>query len=357
MSIHRLVLTDGLNDIGTGLPNNFLFDCLYCAYPVATLTNQHNSALTLTNIVISTVGGQSVTAIQINGAPISYPYVIPVGGTIDIMFEICGLGTWDFNVVTAEHNNDASYTIPMTPIAGSALWDSTTIDFGSVSFGTTGSVVRTITNIACDTQYIEFTTGLCGSIALSAIPSGVIPVPPGATVSFTLEWTPSYIGQILSCTLYDSAAYCATFNAIGDCIETPPENHFSLVAGLDVAGNYNKLYCCWGCGINVSEFESNVGIPLDVTDLIIDTAGSGVTVNILTINGVAPSFPFIVPAYETFSVQFEICWDEVTSPLNPWTLTIETIQYGLDLAYEVLMICVTSSVYGIWSSKIGRAHV
>ena len=69
MAIHRLVLTSGLNDIDSGLTNNMLCDCWSCDYPIATFTNNHNSALTLTNVIVTYSSLAHVY--QINGAPVS----------------------------------------------------------------------------------------------------------------------------------------------------------------------------------------------------------------------------------------------------------------------------------------------
>jgi hypothetical protein len=349
MSIHRLVLTDGLNPIESGLTNNYLFDCLYGGYPVLTFTNEHTSALTLTNILLAdNPGFQDVSVIWINGASVNYPYTIAQGESIDVLIEFYGSpGTWGLTLVTAEHNNDAQYQFQMTAINGSDLWDSLDMDFGNVPMGTTASIVRTMTNICCDTQYVQFTTGQCAlNSGLVEVGAGIgIPptqVPPGATVSFTLQWTPNAVGQILNCNLYDSVAGCAYFNATGEAVETLPEHHIELVAGLYTDGTVNRLLCCGECGINVSQFENKVGSPLDITNIILDTTSSGVTVNILTINGITPSFPITIPAFEEFTVEFEVCWDGITAPLGTWSLTIETTQYGLDLPYEIAMACIDS---------------
>jgi hypothetical protein len=345
-----------MNPIESGLTNNFLCDCLYCAYPIATFTNEHNSTLTLTNILLTPAGGgQSVSVLQINGSSVSYPYTILEGESIDVLFEICApAGTWTLTLVTAEHTNDAAYQFPMTCINGSALWDSLDVDFGNVPIGSTGTVIRTITNIACDTQYVEFTTGLCGSVGLSQVGGGSpIPIAPGATVPITLQWTPTSVGQVLNCnTLYDSAAACATFTATGLATEVLPENRLLIEGGVlqpgGIEGALNKIFCCWGCGNSSAIFRNNNGTPLTVTDLVINDAGSGYTVSIFSINFAPPSFPFTAAIDEIFYVIFQVCPDSPTLPISEWGMHFVTEEYGDDLDYLFGMSCVTTEMFP-WS--------
>ena len=353
MAIHRLVLTDGMNTVQSGLTNNFLYDCLYCAYPVLTFTNQHNSTLTLTNILYAPNPGQDLLTIQINGAPVSFPYTILEGESIDILVEICGFpATWGMTLVTAEHNNDAQYQFPMTGIQGSDLWDSLDIDFGNVPIGTTGTVIRTITNIACDTQYVEFTTGLCGSVGLSQVGGGSpIPIAPGATVPITLQWTPTSVGQVLNCnTLYDSAAACATFTATGLATEVLPENRLTYEGGsMPLAGDFCKIFCCWGCGNGSAIFRNTNATPLTITDLVINDAGSGVSVSIFSINFAPPSFPFTAAVDQVFWIIFQVCPDEPIVTLGDWSMHFVSQEYGDDLDYVFEMTCIDTPQYFGWT--------
>lgn len=354
MAIHRLVLTDGMNPIESGLTNNYLFDCLYCAYPVLTFTNEHNSTLTLTNIIYDDAPGQSLVTIQINGSPVSYPYTILEGESIDILVELCGPpGTWGMTLVTAEHNNDAQYQFPMTGINGSALWDSLDVDFGNVPVGTSATVTRTITNIACDTQYVQFTTFFCPIPVFIEVGATLIPFPvaPGATVPFTLQWTPASIGQVLSCTnLMESQAGCTLFNPTGLAIEAPPENHLvieggALQEGGIEAGASNKIFCCWGCGNSSAIFRNTGSTTLNVTDLVINDAGSGVSVSIFSINFAPPSFPFTAAPDQVFYVIFQVCPDEPISTLGDWSMHFVTEQYGADPDYIFGMLCIDTTIF------------
>jgi hypothetical protein len=329
---------------------------MYCAYPVLTFTNQHNSTLTLTNIIYAPdSGNQSLVTIQVNGAPVSFPYTILQGESIDILVEICGYpATWGMTLVTVEHNNDAQYQFPMTGINGSDLWDSLNIDFGNVPVGTSATVVRTITNIACDTQYVQFTTYFCASPSgLIQVGAGIgippLAVAPGATVPITLQWTPTSVGQVLNCNLFDSSALCTPFTATGLATEAPPASWIVNEGPLETNGNLNKMFCCYGCGYSENTFRNTYTENLTISDFVIDDASSGVVVSILSINGSSPSYPFIVAPDDTFVIEFEVCWDEVTSPLSPWTGHFVT-QLGaeLDLVFE--MICLTPGTYGGWSS-------
>ena len=356
MAIHRLVLTDGMNPIESGLTNNYLFDCLYCAYPVLTFTNEHNSTLTLTNILLAPAGGgQSVVTIWINGSPPSFPYTILEGESIDVLVEICGPpATWGLTLVTAEHTNDAQYQFPMTAINGSDLWDSLNIDFGNVPVGTSATVVRTITNIACDTQYVRFTTYFCASpsglIQVTGSPGVPVPIPPGATVPITLQWTPVSLGQVLSCNIWENDSGCALFPVTGLAIEAPPENHLvveggNLQTGGIESGSYNKIFCCWGCGNSSAIFRNTGSTTLNVTDLVINDAGSGVSVSIFSINFAPPSFPFTAAPDQVFYVIFQVCPDEPISTLGDWSMHFVTEQYGADPDYIFGMLCIDTTIF------------
>lgn len=356
MAIHRLVLTDGMNPIESGLTNNFLFDCLYCAYPVLTFTNQHNSTLTLTNIIYAPASGnQSIVTIQVNGAPVSFPYTILQGESIDILVEICGFpATWGMTLVTVEHTNDAQYQFPMTGINGSDLWDSLDIDFGNVPVGSSATVVRTMTNICCDTQYVNFTTYFCASPSgLIQVGAGVgippVPVAPGATVPITLQWTPNALGQVLNCNLYDSDAGCANFTATGLATEVLPENRLTYEGGsMSLAGNFCKIYCCWGCGNGSAIFRNTNPTPLTITDLVINDAGSGVSVSIFSINFAPPSFPFTAAVDQVFWIIFQVCPDEPIVTLGDWSMHFVSEEYGDDLDYTFEMLCISTTEYS-WS--------
>lgn len=359
MSIHRLVLTDGMNPIESGLTNNYLFDCLYCAYPVLTFTNQHNSTLTLTNIIYAPASiGQSLTTIFVNGSPASFPYTILQGESIDILVEICGApATWGMTLVTAEHNNDLEYQFQMTAIDGAALWDSLDIDFGNVPMGGSATVTRTITNIACDTQYVSFTTIFCGvGVGLTQItgtPGVPIPIPPGASIPITLQWTPVSLGQVLNCNIWENDSGCASFTVSGLAVEAVPENHLVFEGGFLQEGGvelevYNKIFCCWGCGNSSAVFRNTGTTTLTVTDLVINYAGSGFTVSLLSINFAPVSFPFTAIPDQVFYVIFQVCPDEPIVTLGDWTMHFVTEQYGADPDYTFGMVCIDTPDYGSW---------
>lgn len=121
-------------------------------------------------------------------------------------------------------------------------------------------------------------------------------------------------------------------------------HRIDLIDGLN-DGGINRLLCCagTGCGTNISTFQNIHGSDLNVTDFIIDTTGSGVTVTIVSINGGPVTFPFLVPDGDTFTMEFEVCWDGVTSPLGTWTGQFDTAEHAPDLEFNFLMGCIDSS--------------
>lgn len=351
MSIHRLVLTDGMNPIESGLTNNYLYECRNCASPTLTFTNQHNSTLTLTNIIYAPASpGQTITTIQINGSPASFPYTILQGESIDISVYICGApATWGMTLVTAEHNNDAQYQFAMNAINGSDLWDSTTIDFGTVTMGGSATVTRTITNISCDIQFVSFTISFCGAgsglVQLGTPPGVPVFIPPGTSLPITLEWTPTSVGQSLNCNIFDSAFLCTDFTVTGLAIEAPPEYHLLYEGGfLQEGGAQNKIFCCWGCGNSSAVFRNTGTTTLNVTDLVINDAGSGVTVSLLSINFAPVSFPFTAIPDQVFYVIFQVCPDEPIVSLGNWTMHFVTEEYGDDPDYTFEMLCVDTTI-------------
>ena len=123
------------------------------------------------------------------------------------------------------------------------------------------------------------------------------------------------------------------------------------IDGLYVDGTLNRLLCCAGdgCGTNVSTFQNTHNSDLNVVSFLINTTGSGVTVTLTAIDGLPPSFPFLVVEGGTFTMEFEVCWDGVTSPLGSWIGRFDTFEHAPDTPYSFDMICVDST-YLDWST-------
>lgn len=124
-------------------------------------------------------------------------------------------------------------------------------------------------------------------------------------------------------------------------------NRIEIISGLYADGNANKMLCCDdGCGTNISTFQNTHGSDLNVVSFNIFDAGSGVTVTLLAIDGNPPSFPFLVPDGGTFTMEFEVCWDGVTSPLGTWVGQFDTFEHSPDTPYEFVMSCINASYFG-----------
>ena len=128
-------------------------------------------------------------------------------------------------------------------------------------------------------------------------------------------------------------------------------NRIEIIDGLYVDGNLNRLLCCAGdgCGTNVSTFQNTHGSDLNVVSFFIDTTGSGVTVTLTAIDGLPPSFPFLVEDGATFTMEFQVCWDGVTSPLGSWIGRFDTFEHAPDTPYSFDMLCVDAT-YLDWST-------
>ena len=117
-------------------------------------------------------------------------------------------------------------------------------------------------------------------------------------------------------------------------------NRIEIIDGLLANGGANKFVCCEDCGTNVSTFQNTHGSNLNVTAFNIFTTGAGVNVTLIAIDGLPPSFPFLVPDGGTFTMEFEICWDGVTSPLGTWLGQFDTFEHSPDTPLEFTMACV-----------------
>ena len=183
-----------------------------CQTLTCTVTNTHNTPLTLTNTDLSfNIGAlYSVTGISINGfTPYegNLPIVIPVGGTFQIVMDICHTGSSKFDVgtlkiqfTTAEHGletNNFDFAVAHT------IFPYVTpqpLDFGAVIFGTTGTANLSITNPTIGPMNFYIELGPCAESGFDLhTPINPVTIPGQTTDIIPIEWTPQMLDEILEC--------------------------------------------------------------------------------------------------------------------------------------------------------------
>jgi hypothetical protein len=166
--------------------------------------------LTNTDLLFNSGALYSVTGISINGyTPYegNLPIVIPVGGTFQIVMEICHTGSSKTDVgelsiqfTTAEHgleitkfNFSVAHTIfpYVTPQP---------LDFGAVIFGTTGTANLSITNPTIGPMNFLIELGICAESGFDLhTPINPVTIPGQTTDIIPIEWTPQMLDEILEC--------------------------------------------------------------------------------------------------------------------------------------------------------------
>jgi hypothetical protein len=345
MSIHRFVLTDGLNPVESGLNNGLLCNCSFCQNPVLTFVNQHNTPLTLTNVIIDTASfgdGVAVYLWEINGNPISYPYTVFEGQSIQIEFEVCynyqPTSAFSITLVTAEHNSDQAYEFDTECLDIDDFFSQLVVFFGSVPADTTASQTIQFTNNSMAPYVVAVDFEGCGAVGLAMVPSEVT-VQPGQTVDLDFEWTPPNEGQTLNCAGY-SCTTALLFN--GTSTAAPLIHRLEIVDGGLNPNGTNYLNCCVAYQNTFVTFQNTHNTPVTLNDFFIVDAGSGVNVSFVALSGQPPSFPTINPG-ETIVFEFSVGWDTVTSPLSSWTFQLDTIEHGNEAIYTFAMECVDLS--------------
>lgn len=118
-------------------------------------------------------------------------------------------------------------------------------------------------------------------------------------------------------------------------------HRINIVSGIQPNGPTNYLDCCQVCQTATVTFINDHNSTLNIIDFITDLTGSGLsTVNISAINGLPPSGPIVIASGATFTMDLEICWDGVTSPLGGWDAYFVTAEHGNELAWTFEMECV-----------------
>lgn len=101
----------------------------------------------------------------------------------------------------------------------------------------------------------------------------------------------------------------------------------------------NRLLCCEGCQTAIVTFENVHNSDLNITNFVINDAGTGTAWTITSINGSPPSFPFFIAEGDTFTMDIEICYDGVTDPLGTPTAYFVTVEHGNDASWLFEMTC------------------
>ena len=199
----KIVLVSGLNVYETGTPipppANNLLCCLPCQEVNVIFENVHNSPLTITALSIQDDVTLTATITSINGSAPSFPFVVADGDTFNVKFQICrGTGApspyWKFYFDTVEHRIEDFYYVPMSCVTIDSLASIDTINFIDVVPGTTVTETGSITNNTLEgfTYTISLCPGLTGTNLTATVPVG-------ATIGFTISWSPTSYPEIISC--------------------------------------------------------------------------------------------------------------------------------------------------------------
>jgi hypothetical protein len=352
MSIHRLVLTGGLNPEESGLTNGLLCDCEPCQYPVLTFQNQHNGALTLTNILLNTSAygdGIYVGVMDLNGNPISYPYTVFEGQTIQVTLEVCfnynPTSAFRMTMVTAEHNNDLFYKFNTECVEINDFFSAPSTSFGDVPADSTGSATVGFTNNSMGAFNVNPNFPTCPSGTVVMNPTTLL-VQPGDSVDLEFLWTPQNVGDILNC----AASICnGSVGLTGTAIAGGAIHRIEIIDGGLDPNTTNYLACCQPCQSTFVTFQNTHNTPLTLNDFFITDAGSGVNVSFVNFFSPPPSWPTMNPG-ETVIFKFDVCWDGVTDPLSSWTFMLNTLEHGDELPYTFNMEC--ADLQSMFSSTI-----
>lgn len=195
-------------------PNGNLVWYNCCQTLTCTVTNEHNTTLTLSDIKVKFAPGDNYTVlgISINGVTpwlSNLPISIPVGGTFQFELEICHTGisptetgTLNIGIDTVEHaieNNVFNFgnINDLSPYV-----DPNPLDFGSVIFGTTGTALLDITNPTIGPMDFSIVFGDCFESGFDMhTPTNPVTIGANVTESVPIEWTPQSLGEILQCTI------------------------------------------------------------------------------------------------------------------------------------------------------------
>ena len=118
-------------------------------------------------------------------------------------------------------------------------------------------------------------------------------------------------------------------------------HRINIVSGIQPDGPINYLDCCSVCQTATVTFINDHNTTLNIIDFDLDLIGSGLaSVTITAVNGLPPSVPIVIASGATFTMDLEICWDGVTSPLGNWLGKFITTEHGPELSWSFEMECV-----------------
>jgi hypothetical protein len=191
-----------VNDNGGGTLTNNMVMCIGCQNVVITAQNVHNQALDLDGILTSLdTGNGALTLININGAPVSFPYNIPVGGTFTFTLQVCSDGSltqiaFRTQFSTVQHNVENAYYYFADNVTFESLFDTSSIDFGTVlpNFSQSQNIIVINSSIGTVSYDIDYSS--CSDMVLTNA-SGAIPAGGSSVIGFT--WTPISAPQSFSC--------------------------------------------------------------------------------------------------------------------------------------------------------------
>ncbi len=184
--------------------NNIL--CCTCQEVLFTAMNVHNTILRVDAIDgLDGIAGSHFTGslLEINGNPPTFPVFLNPGQTFTFLVEICWASTGYDGYIkptfsTIEHGLEPVYYVPLSCVDPSTFISPQPIDFGSVTYGGSGSQNVTITNTTIGAFDWEVVAGFCeGHNFIFSPSSGTLPA--GASTICVITWTPSSIDEVLQC--------------------------------------------------------------------------------------------------------------------------------------------------------------
>ena len=107
------------------------------------------------------------------------------------------------------------------------------------------------------------------------------------------------------------------------------------------SGTPNNLLCCLPCQEVTVQFQNKHNSDLNITTFGISGGAPEWDASVVSINGVAPSFPFLIAEDEIIDVVFQICAPTVLPPTSDyWKFDIITVEHGNEGFYYIFMNCV-----------------
>lgn len=177
----------------------------FCNDVVITVQNIHNSNVRLSNVTFSPPATtNTVTLVAVNGAPPAFTYLLAPGATATLTLQICTFTTappseeWKMYLWTIEHGQDPAYYLPLEFVNPNSMVTPNPINFGSVPFPGTGSVLTTVNNVCYHDIEFNATVGTCEGHDITFSPNNIT-ITALMSAGVTVNWTPMSIGEFLQC--------------------------------------------------------------------------------------------------------------------------------------------------------------